>query len=87
MRGGASPMGLAVVTAADRAAATCQRRGTKVFLYPIVCMRKPPMAKGHRRLRPLTKSSTVFSNGKKQEKGKATSNKYKKARKCKEKRE
>ena len=25
--------------------------------------------------RPLTKSSTVFSNGKKQEKGKATSNK------------
>lgn len=26
-------------------------------------------------VRPLTKSSTVFSNGKKQEKGKATSNK------------
>ena len=39
-----------MVTAADRAAATCQRRGTKVFLYSIVCMRKPPMAKGHRRL-------------------------------------
>ena len=39
-----------MVTAADRAAATCQRRGTKVFLYSIVCIRKPPMAKGHRRL-------------------------------------
>ena len=39
-----------MVTAADRVAATCQRRGTKVFLYSIVCMRKPPMAKGHRRL-------------------------------------
>ena len=39
-----------MVTAADRAAATCLRRGAKVFLYPIVCMRKPPMAKGHRRL-------------------------------------
>ena len=39
-----------MITAADRATATCLRRGTKVFLYSIVCMRKPPMGKGHRRL-------------------------------------
>lgn len=67
LRAGMSPIDLVESTAADRAAADDAVFGKT----------------GHREsrwreaigFRPLTKSSTVFSNGKKQEKGKATSNK------------
>ena len=64
---GCSLIDLVESTAADRAAADMRRVGTHMERLQQLCSCWS--------LRPLTKSSTVFSNGKKQEKGKATSNK------------